>query len=134
MSEAAHSTPNHLTPKTWSFVIALALAGLTTFALTLFLHHVQIGASKQFARAGYCSVAGDTDVDGAPLHPGTFLDLLVGEPAVDGHYTGAVPATFVKGVGLTCAAPPAGYVRQGFASGGGQPGTGIYPYFAPPRS
>ena len=57
------------------------------------------------------------------------LDLIVGAPSVDGHYAGAGPASFIEGVGLTCSAPPSGYVRDGFADTSGRPG-GVYPYYA----
>lgn len=106
------------------------MVGLAVFAAGVRFANAHAGNSAAFVRAGYCSAPGDTDETGAPLQPGTFLDLTVGAPAVDGHYTGAVPANFVAGVGLTCSAPPAGYVRDGFADGGGTPGSGIYPYYA----
>jgi hypothetical protein len=60
------------------------------------------------AREAYCSVAGNTNpFTGAPIAPGTFLDLLAGQAASDKHYTGAVPAWWVQGVGLTCSLTPA---------------------------
>jgi hypothetical protein len=41
------------------------------------------------------------------------------------------PANFIRGTGITCSAPPAGYVRRGFAD----PSLGVpaktYPYYAP---
>ncbi len=59
-------------------------------------------------REAYCSVAGNTNpFTGAPIAPGTFLDLLAGQPVTDKHYTGAVPAWWVQGVGLTCSLTPA---------------------------
>ena len=59
-------------------------------------------------REAYCSVAGNTNpFTGAPIAPGTFLDLLAGQPKTDAHYTGAVPAWWVQGVGLTCSLTPA---------------------------
>jgi hypothetical protein len=59
-------------------------------------------------REAYCSVAGDTNpFTGTPIAPGTFLDLLAGQPKTDAHYTGAVPAWYVQGVGLTCSLTPA---------------------------
>jgi hypothetical protein len=112
-------------------VLVLVAAGLSVFVPAVLLANARASASHQFARAGYCSVTGDTAVDGSPLAPGTFLDLVVGEPAKDGHYTGAIPAIFVKGVGLTCGSPPAGFVRRGFAADAQHIGTGIYPYYAP---
>ncbi len=45
---------------------------------------------------------------------GVFLNLNEGQPLVDGRYRAAIPAIFVEGTGLTCAAP-AGFVRVGFA-------------------
>jgi len=114
----------------WGVVLALVLAGLSVFLLAVLLVDVDVRGAGQFARAGYCSVSGNTAADGSALQPGTFLDLVVGEPATNGHYTGAAPANFVKGIGLTCASPPAGYIRQGFASGAGEVGSGVYPYYA----
>ena len=114
--------------------MVLVLAGLTVFLLAVSLADVNLRGAGQFARAGYCSVAGNTAADGSALQPGTFLDLVVGEPVTNGHYAGAAPANFVKGIGLTCASPPTGYVRNGFASGAGQIGSGVYPYYAPPGS
>lgn len=59
-------------------------------------------------REAYCSVAGNSNpFSGAPIAPGTFLDLLAGQPKTDSHYTGAVPAWWVEGVGLTCSLTPA---------------------------
>jgi len=59
------------------------------------------------ARIAYCSVAGNTLPNGTPLVPGTFLNLLAGQPGADAHYTGATPAFWVEGVGLTCSLTPA---------------------------
>lgn len=60
------------------------------------------------AREAYCSVAGNTNpFSGSPIAPGTFLDLLAGQANTDSHYTGAVPAFWVEGVGLTCSLTPA---------------------------
>lgn len=103
------------------------------FATAVALANVQAGNSGAFVRAGYCSVPGNTADDGSPLPPGTFLDLTLGAPALDGHYAGASPANFVAGVGLGCSGPPAGYVREGFVDAGGHPG-GIYPYYAKAKS
>jgi hypothetical protein len=99
------------------------------FATAVAFANVRAGNSAAFVRAGYCSVSGNSAQDGTPLQPGTFLDLTVGAPAVDGHYAGALPASFVAGVGLTCGGPPAGYVQDGFVDGSGQRG-GNYPYYA----
>jgi hypothetical protein len=115
----------------WAVVLVLVLAGLSVFLLAVLLQDVHVSGADQFARAGYCSVSGNTAVDGSALQPGTFLDLVVGEPATNGHYTGATPANFVKGLGLTCGSPPAGYIRRGFASDAEHVGSGIYPYYVP---
>jgi len=58
------------------------------------------------ARIAYCSVAGNTWPDGTPIPPGTFLNLLAGQTSTDAHYTGATPAFWVEGVGLTCSLNP----------------------------
>ena len=115
---------------TWGTVLVLVVAGLAAYLL-LVLFNADYAGGTQFARAGYCSVPGDTAVDGSPLQPGTFLDLFVGEPAKDGHYTGATPAIFIKGEGLTCGNPPTGYVQHGFAADAQHIGTGMYPYYVP---
>ena len=116
----------------WRVVLALVLAGLSVFVVAILLVDVDVRGAGQLARAGYCSVSGNTAADGSALQPGTFLDLVVGEPSTNGHYAGAVPANFVTGIGLTCASPPVGFVRNGFASGAGQVGSGVYPYYVPP--
>jgi hypothetical protein len=115
----------------WGPVLLLVLAGLSAFLVAVFLEEVHVDGAGQFARAGYCSVPGNTAADGSALQPGTFLDLVVGEPSTNGHYAGSAPANFVKGAGLTCGSPPPGYTRQGFASDAEHVGTGIYPYYAP---
>jgi hypothetical protein len=58
-------------------------------------------------RYGYCSVQGNSLPDGTPLAPGTFLNLLLDQPSADEHYTGATPAYWMEGVGITCDLPPA---------------------------
>lgn len=113
----------------WGAVLALVTTGSTVFFVAVLFTDVHVGGAHQFARGGYCSVAGNTAVDGSPLPPGTFLNLAVGEPKTDDHYSGATPADFVRGSGLTCGVP-AGYVRRGFVSDAGQVG-GIYPYYVP---
>ena len=115
----------------WGMACILVVTGLAVFLLVFLFDDVQVNGSSQFARAGYCSVVGNTAFDGSPLQPGTFLDLIVGEPAKNGHYTGAAPAIFVKDTGLTCGTPPAGYVRHGFAADAQHIGSGIYPYYIP---
>ena len=44
-------------------------------------------------------------------------------------YTGATLASFVEGKGLTCDAPPAGYVRDGLAGGAQQVPRGLYAHY-----
>ena len=51
--------------------------------------------------------------------------------APNGHYAGAAPANFVQGVGLTCSAPPPGYIRDGFAGDEHHVMPGIHPYYRP---
>jgi hypothetical protein len=128
---AREAEPVRLNRRTQGFVVLLVLTGLSIFLLAVSLEDIHVNGSRQFARAGYCSVSGNTAADGSPLNPGTFLDLLVGEPDNDGHYSGATLAILVKGIGLTCAGPPAGYVRHGFAADATHVGTGSYPYYVP---
>jgi hypothetical protein len=85
-------------------------------------------------RAGYCSVAGNTTPDGDPLPAGTFLNLLLGQPLSDAGYAGAVPAFFVRGIGITCDLPPVGFsfsdgvFVDGLGAANGATGA-IYPLF-----
>jgi len=95
------------------------------------------GCYENLSRAGYCAAAGDTDPNtGAPLVVGSFLNLFVGQPTWDPHYTGASPAIFVKGKGITCDPPPPGYVDSGHkvssaeVSNPSDPGA-IYEYWVP---
>ena len=81
------------------------------------------------SRVGYCSAGGNTFVDGTPIAPGTFLNLVYGQPQTDAHYTGATLAIFVQGEGITCDGPPAGYSLKGFATATGAAGD-LYPYYA----
>jgi hypothetical protein len=83
---------------------------------------------------GYCSVTGNTTPAGLPIVPGTFLNLVLGQPLVDAHYAGATPALYVEGVGITCDPPPVGFSFDGAARVDGLgltgPGDGhIYPYY-----
>jgi hypothetical protein len=76
-------------------------------------------------RAGYCAVPGDVDpATSQPIPAGTFLNLVVGQPASDPDYAGATAANYVQGEGITCDPPPAADSQQGYQ--------GAYPYFAPP--
>jgi hypothetical protein len=88
----------------------------------------------QDERIAYCSVAGNTWPDGTPIAPGTFLNLEAGQPSSEPGYAGAVPANYVAGTGLTCAAPPAGDTLQGTAGAAQHVAEGVYPYYAPPPS
>jgi hypothetical protein len=56
-------------------------------------------------RFGYCSVSGNTQPDGSPIAAGTFLNLVLGQPGFDPHYTGAYPSFYIEGVGITCSTP-----------------------------
>jgi hypothetical protein len=47
---------------------------------------------------------------GAYCLNGKFLDLQLGQPALDPRYAGATPAFYYQGIGLTCDPLPAGYV------------------------
>jgi len=87
------------------------------------------------ARAGYCSAPGNT-LNGVPLMPGTFLNLYLGQPHVDPNFAGAVPANYYEGIGISCQAPPAGYIAStGFVDGVGgdtEAAGRIYPFFPAP--
>ena len=115
----------------WVLVAFLVTSGLLAFGLAVSRTRVSINSAQQFDRAGYCSAPGNRSPDGTPLVPGTFLDLTVNDARTAGNYSGAVPASFVEGVGLTCAPPPPGYVRHGFAGAANQVAPGIYPYYRP---
>ena len=115
----------------WLLVTALVAAGLLVFGLAVSRVTVTINGDRQFARAAYCSVPGNQSADGTPLQPGTFLNLVVGEPESNVNYAGAGAANFVEGVGLTCSAPPPGYIRDGFAGDEHHVTPGIYPYYRP---
>jgi hypothetical protein len=81
-------------------------------------------ASGEGNRAGYCAAAGnDNPYTGVTYTPGTFLDLVYGQPSGDAHYANATLASFVEGKGLTCDPPPPGYVLSG--------SHGPYAYWAP---
>jgi len=84
---------------------------------------------KPPSRAAYCSVAGNTNpFTGAPIRPGTFLDLVVQQPDTDSSYKGALPANFLQGVGLTCDVLP-GFVATGQKVGSSPAEPGMYPYY-----
>jgi hypothetical protein len=81
------------------------------------------------ARAGYCSVKGNTTPAGVAIVPGTFLNLLFEQPATDTHYTAATIAIFVWGKGITCDPPPVGYTLQGKATQADHVPADLYPYY-----
>jgi hypothetical protein len=118
----------------WGAVLALLAGGVAVFLLAVSLSNIDVSGADAFDRAGYCSVAGNTRADGSVLPPGTFLDLLVGEPGRDARVAGAAPANFIQGAGLTCDGPPAGFVRRGFASSAENVRAGIYPLYVPVSS
>lgn len=76
-------------------------------------------------RAGYCN-------------GGIFLNLMLGQPAVEAAYSRVTPATYVQGMGITCAPLPAGYVYTGTfvnsagVAGGATDPVSIYRYAARP--
>lgn len=70
------------------------------------------------SRVGYCLA-------------GRFLDLVAGQADTDQRYSGAVPAIFVKGVGITCSPPPPGYTQQGRTTDSDNVGAGTYALYAP---
>jgi hypothetical protein len=87
-------------------------------------------ADDQVNRGGYCSVAGNRAADGTPIAPGTFLDLASDQPSNDSLYTGATPAYFYEGKGLSCDSLP-GYTKTGELVGfGGHGDAGGYTYMA----
>ena len=60
-----------------------------------------------------------------------YVELPTGlDPA--GPIAGAVHARFVLGTGVTCTAPPAGFVRRGFAGADLGVPSDTYPLFVPP--
>ena len=130
-ANARDRSPDFSPRLVWIAGPALVVTGLSAFLLAVLLTHVVVEGVDQFDRAGYCSVAGNTASDGSAFPPGTFLDLIVGAPTRDGRLTGAVPANYVEGVGITCAAPPPGFVRRGFASSDKNVPGGIHPYYVP---
>jgi hypothetical protein len=72
-------------------LVAAGVAALVVSGSALAADHAPL------PRVGYCL-------------DGEFVNLALGQPKVDLTYEGAVLANYVAGVGLTCKAPPAGYV------------------------
>lgn len=94
-----------------------------------------VAAAAVLGGAGSAVAAGD-----APLPrvgyclDGKFLNLELGQPSVDPTYEDAVLAWYVHGRGITCAAPPAGYVAFETAPDElGVPGR-LYAYWVPAGS
>ena len=90
----------------------------------------EIAVPRPADRFGYCSVAGNTQPDGAPIAAGTFLNLVLGQPGFDPHYTGAYPSFYIEGVGITCNTPAGLASLQGpplrADAGGNQTPDGFY--------
>jgi len=62
------------------------------------------------------------------LPPGTFLDLGVSQPSSDPHFTGATPAYYYQGLGISCDVL-SGYHKTGEMvgyNGSGDPGGDPY--------
>jgi hypothetical protein len=54
----------------------------------------------------FCAVAGNTDLNGNPIAPGTTVNILLDQSASDPHYKGATPGFWVPGEGATCSLTP----------------------------
>ena len=115
----------------WAAVSALVAVGLAVFLITVASADFHISGSAEFARAAYCSAPGNVNADGSEIPPGTFLDLIVGEPDRNPHLVGATPANFIEGTGLTCSNAPPGFVQDGLATSAQNVTSGIYPYYRP---
>ena len=111
-----------------------------TFANGLFVAVAESGTGDRVmtsadvpvpARAGYCSVKGNTTPAGVAIVPGTFLNLLFEQPATDTRYTAATIAIFVWGKGITCDPPPVGHTLQGKATQADHVAADLYPYYKP---
>ena len=112
----------------WKLYIEDACSG-DTGDLASWSLHLTTTAGESGQRSGYCAVAGNTYAfTGAAIPPGTFLNLAGGQPDTDPHYTGALPANYLQGLGISCDVP-AGYVKTdelvGYF-GSGDPGGYIY--------
>lgn len=95
-------------------------AGVTDVATKSTVVPSRTPASSTYGiQAGYCL-------------KGQFLQLDFNQARSDPRYRGATFAKFVAGQGLTCAQPPPGYVRRGFATSNLGVPPGIYPYYSAP--
>jgi hypothetical protein len=85
--------------------------------------------------AGSAVAADDAPLPRVGYCMGTkFVNLALGQPGVDPMYEGAVLARYVEGKGITCNAPPAGWVAFTTAPDEfGVPGR-LYTYWVPPQS
>jgi hypothetical protein len=54
----------------------------------------------------FCAVAGNTDLNGTPIVPGTTVNILLDQASSDPHYKGATPGFWVPGEGATCSLTP----------------------------
>jgi hypothetical protein len=98
-------------PAQW---ISYNFGGVTTNTDLAFV--AQLVPEPNIVHIGYCAVAGNYNpMSGVPIPAGTFLNLVADQPKTDPAYAGATTAIFVQDRGITCDAPPPGYVEQGFA-------------------
>ncbi len=54
----------------------------------------------------FCAVAGNTDLNGNPIAPGTSVNIYLDQATSDAHYKGATPGFWVPGEGVTCSLTP----------------------------
>jgi hypothetical protein len=115
------STPSYLT-NAWD--------GSSAYSSYDLAFSMQFGSADfEITQLGYCSVAGNTWADGTPIPPGTFLSLETGQPSSDPDFTGATPAFYYQGLGLSCD-HLSGYTPTGELVGPlGEGSGGLYPYF-----
>jgi hypothetical protein len=89
-----------------SYTVTVKHGFVTNLSVTMTLKGATAAVVQGPDRYGYCSIAGNTTATGVPIAPGTFLNLEFGQPGSDPHYTGATPAFWVEGVGVTCTLSP----------------------------
>jgi hypothetical protein len=100
--------------------------------LALDISATLVATGTNVNRLGYCSAPGNTYPDGTPIPVGTFLNLAADQPATDLRYSGAMPAFYYEGLGISCDRLP-GYTATGELVGYGGHGDdvgGIYTYMA----
>ena len=110
--------------------------GAAPIPTTVALHRLGAGVT-QVATNGSVAVSRTPASSTYGIHAGyclrgQFLQLGYNQPRIDPEYKGATIANFVAGQGLTCAQPPPGYVRHGFATSDLGVPPGIYPYYSGP--